>query len=50
LAIAGRRHESKRSTILAGTQTHALYHRCQETWQQSYDVSRTLVMESSNLN
>jgi hypothetical protein len=31
LAIAGGRHESKRAAILAGTQTHALYHRCQET-------------------
>jgi hypothetical protein len=31
LAIAGGRHESKLATILARTQTHALYYRCQET-------------------
>ena len=48
MAIAGGRHASKRASILAGIQTHALYYRRHATWQQTYNVSRTVVMESAN--
>ena len=45
--IVGFGHEKKRASILAGIQTHALYDRSQETWNQSWNVSRTAVVESA---